>query len=164
MLPIHRRSLLTAIILRLLSPEARAAWGEARKRPNIVLIVADDLGYSEVGSYGGTQVPTPHLDALALGGVRFTDGYVTAPFCAASRAALLTGRYQTRFGFEFNPIGAENAEPGIGLPVGERTLPDVLRDAGYATGIVGKWHLGGAPKFHPQRRGCDEFFGVRHEG
>lgn len=133
-------------------------------RPNIVLIVADDLGYGELGCYGGRDVPTSHIDSLARQGVRFTSGYVTAPFCAASRAGLLTGRYQTRFGFEFNPIGPQNSEPGIGLPLGERTLADALRETGYATGLVGKWHLGGSPRFHPQRRGFDEFFGFLHEG
>jgi arylsulfatase B len=140
-----------------------AASAEAR-RPNIMLIVADDLGYGELGCYGGKEIPTPHLDALSAGGVRFTSGYVTAPFCAASRAALLTGRYQTRFGFEFNPIGTKNFAPGIGLPTAEKTLADRLRDAGYATGIVGKWHLGGTAEFHPQRRGFDEFFGFLSEG
>ncbi len=133
-------------------------------RPNLVFIVADDLGYGELGCYGGKDIPTPHLDALAAGGVRFTNGYVTAPFCAASRAALLTGRYQTRFGFEFNPIGAKNAAPGIGLPVEEKTVADRLRDSGYRTALVGKWHLGGTAEFHPQRRGFDEFFGFLHEG
>ena len=133
-------------------------------RPNIVYIVADDLGYGELGCYGGRDIPTPHLDALAAGGVRFTNGYVTAPFCAASRAALLTGRYQTRFGFEFNPIGAHNAAPGIGLPIAEKTVADRLRETGYATALVGKWHLGGTAEFHPQRRGFDEFFGFLHEG
>ena len=136
----------------------------AADRPNVVLIVADDLGYGELGCYGGRDVPTPHLDAIARQGVRFTNGYVTAPFCAASRAALLTGRYQTRFGFENNPIGAANVDPAIGLPLGERTLANVLRDSGYATGLIGKWHLGGHARFHPQRRGFDTFFGFLHEG
>jgi arylsulfatase B len=142
----------------------RLATAAEAARPNVVLIVADDLGYGELGCYGGKEIPTPHLDALAAGGVRFTSGYVTAPFCAASRAALLTGRYQTRFGFEFNPIGAKNFVPGIGLPTNQRTLADRLRDAGYTTAIVGKWHQGGTAEFHPQRRGFDEFFGFLGEG
>lgn len=133
-------------------------------RPNILLIVADDLGYGELGSYGGREIPTPHLDALARGGVRFTQGYVTASFCAPSRAALLTGRYQTRFGYEKNPTGAANADPRIGLPVSQRTLAERLQSAGYATALVGKWHLGGTAPFHPHRRGFDEFFGFLHEG
>jgi len=136
----------------------------AGARPNIVLIVADDLGYGEPGCYGGKEIPTPNIDALARSGVRFTSGYVTAPFCAASRAALLTGRYQTRFGFEFNPIGAQNAALGVGLPAAEKTMAERLRDAGYATALVGKWHLGGTAPFNPQRRGFDEFFGFLHEG
>jgi arylsulfatase A-like enzyme len=136
----------------------------ASERPNVIFIIADDLGYGEVGAYGGKDVPTPQIDSIARSGVRFTNGYVTAPFCAASRAALLTGRYQTRFGFENNPIGAANSDPAIGLPLAEATLPELLRTAGYATGLIGKWHLGGAPKFHPQRRGFDAFFGFLHEG
>lgn len=133
-------------------------------RPNIVLLLADDLGYGELGCYGGKDIPTPHIDALAAGGVRCTDAYVTASYCAASRAGLFTGRYQTRFGFEFNPIGAKNEDSKIGLPPGEQTVADALRDAGYATGLLGKWHLGGTAKFHPQRRGFDEFYGFLHEG
>ncbi len=134
--------------------------------PNVIVIVIDDLGAGELSCQSpDTDAPTPNLDAIAAAGVRFTDGYVTAPFCAASRAGLLTGRYQTRFGFEFNPIGAVNEEPGIGLPVAERTLADVLRDErGYTTALIGKWHLGGTAPFHPQRRGFDEFFGFLHEG
>ena len=137
--------------------------GSRLQRPNILLIVIDDLGYGEAGCYGGT-IPTPNIDRIAARGVRFTSGYVTAPFCAASRAGLLTGRYGTRFGFEFNPVGVQNTEPGIGLPVAEKTLADLLKNAGYATGLVGKWHLGGTPPFHPQRRGFDEFLGFLHEG
>ena len=91
----------------------RAADAEPT-RPNVIIILADDLGYGEPGCYGG-DIPTPNIDSLARNGVRFTDAYVTAPFCAASRSSLLTGRYGTRFGFEFNPLGARNSEPGIGL-------------------------------------------------
>ena len=137
---------------------------EKNVRPNVVFIVADDLGYGELGCYGGRDIPTPNLDRLAAGGVQFTNGYVTGPFCATSRAALLTGRYQTRFGFEFNPIGAKNSAPGIGLPLEEKTLAQRLRDSGYATSLIGKWHLGGTAPYHPQRRGFDEFFGFLHEG
>ena len=155
------RQLLTAGIAALTLAGVSAT---AEQHPNVIFIVVDDLGYGELGCYGGKDIPTPHLDSLAASGVRFTSGYVTAPFCAASRAALMTGRYQTRFGFEFNPIGAKNAAPGIGLPVAEKTVADRLRDAGYATGLVGKWHLGGTEPFHPQRRGFDEFFGFLHEG
>ena len=141
------------------------AWSAdaASSRPNILLIVADDLGYGELSCQGG-DIPTPNIDSIAANGVRFTSGYVTAPFCAASRAAMMTGRYQTRFGFEFNPIGAKNADPAIGLPVKETTVADRLRATGYATGLVGKWHLGGTAAYHPARRGFDEFFGFLHEG
>lgn len=132
--------------------------------PNIVLLVADDLGYGELGCQGNTEIPTPHIDSLAENGIRFTQGYVTAPFCSASRAGLMTGRYQTRFGYEFNPIGARNEDPDAGLPLGEKTIADMLVDTGYITGLFGKWHLGGTAKYNPIRRGFDEFFGFLHEG
>ena len=133
---------------------------------NVIFIVADDLGYGELSCQDpATDVPTPHIDSIAKNGVRFTSGYVTAPYCAASRAGLLTGRYQTRFGFEFNPIGPRNEDPGTGLPVDQPTLADTLRsEAGYSTALIGKWHLGGTADFHPLRRGFDEFFGFLHEG
>ncbi|MCA9162620.1 MAG: sulfatase-like hydrolase/transferase [Planctomycetales bacterium] len=143
---------------------AGGSLANAADRPNILILLADDLGYGELGCQGNPQIPTPHIDSIAAGGVRFTNGYVTAPFCAASRAALLTGRYQTRFGFEFNPIGAANEDPRIGLPREVRTFPEQLHDQGYATGLIGKWHLGGTAAYHPQRRGFDEFFGFLHEG
>lgn len=133
-------------------------------RPNIVLLLADDLGYGELGCQGNPQIPTPHIDSIAKAGVRFTSGYVTAPYCSASRAGLMTGRYQTRFGYEFNPIGHRNEEPGAGLPASELTIAQHLHNAGYATGLIGKWHLGGSAAYHPHRRGFDEFFGFMHEG
>jgi arylsulfatase A-like enzyme len=128
------------------------------KKPNIVVLLADDLGYGDLGIHGGKDIPTPNLDALAKAGVRATSGYVSGPYCSPTRAGFLTGRYQQRFGHEFNPGGATK-ENQIGLSVEETTLPARLKDAGYATALVGKWHLGNAPQFHPQKRGFDEFFG-----
>ncbi len=156
-----------AVSLLLLLLTARAAADgqqSAPPRPNIVVLVADDLGYGELGCQGNPQIPTPHIDSIAAAGVRFTDGYVTAPYCSASRAGLLTGRYQTRFGYEFNPVGHHNDDPHISLPAGEVTLAELLRDAGYATGIIGKWHLGGSSAASPLRHGFDHFFGFTHEG
>lgn len=136
----------------------------AARQPNIVVILADDLGYGELGVQGNTEIPTPHIDSIAKAGVRFTNGYVSAPNCSPSRAGLLTGRYQTRFGHEFNPIGARNEEAGVGLPLGPKTVAELLHDVGYTTALVGKWHLGGSAPFHPQRRGFDTFYGFLHEG
>lgn len=132
-----------------------ALWGGpavAAERPNIIVIVGDDMGYADVGIHGCKDIPTPNIDSLAKSGVRFTSGYVSGPYCSPTRAGLLSGRYQTRFGHEFN-AGA------IGLPLTETTLADRLKAAGYATGMVGKWHLGTAAQFHPQKRGFEEFFG-----
>ncbi len=134
------------------------------RRPNVVLIVADDLGYGELGCQGNPQIPTPHIDSIAANGVRFTNGYASAPFCAPSRAGLMTGRYQTRFGHERNVVGATNLDPKVGLPLTETTLASMLQGAGYATGVFGKWHLGTTVAMQPQKRGFDEFFGFLHEG
>jgi arylsulfatase A-like enzyme len=123
-------------------------------KPNILLIVGDDMGYADVGFHGCKDIPTPNLDALAAAGVRFTSGYVSGPYCSPTRAGLLTGRYQQRFGHEFNPADGKD-----GLPLGETTLAARLKAAGYVTGLVGKWHLGNVPAMHPQQRGFDEFFG-----
>lgn len=128
------------------------------KRPNIVILLADDLGYADVGFHGAKDIPTPNIDSLAAQGVRFTSGYVSGPYCSPTRAGLLTGRYQTRFGHEFNGPAIYNGKP-VGLPLSETTIADRLKAAGYVTGLVGKWHLGSAPEFHPQKRGFDEFFG-----
>ena len=128
-------------------------------RPNVLLIVADDLGYGELGCQGNPQIPTPHIDSLARNGIRFTNAYVSAPICSPSRAGLLTGRYQQRFGYEFNFPPPDGPSNPCGLPVSEKTLADRLRALGYATGAIGKWHLGYRPEFHPRKRGFDEFYG-----
>ena len=142
-----------------------AALGQAHARkPNIVILLADDLGYGELGCQGNPEIPTPNIDSIAANGVRFTDGYVTGPFCSTSRAGLLTGRYQNRFGYELNPIGHHNELNGVGLPRNEETLAELLRNVGYVNGLIGKWHLGGQAEFHPFRHGFDEFFGFTHEG
>jgi arylsulfatase A-like enzyme len=127
-----------------------------RRKPNILLIVADDMGYADLGIHGSRDVRTPHIDQLAKEGIRFTDAYVTGPYCSPTRAGLLTGRYQQRFGHEFN---IEPAQTEGGLPLTERTMADRLKAAGYRTALFGKWHLGMAERFHPMNRGFEEFFG-----
>jgi arylsulfatase A-like enzyme len=129
------------------------------RKPNILVILADDLGYADIGVQGSQDVPTPHIDSLARNGVRFTNGYVSGPYCSPTRAGLLTGRYQQRYGHEFNPGPAQNADPDVGLPLTETTMADRFKALRYTTGLIGKWHLGSEPKFHPQQRGFVEFFG-----
>lgn len=138
-----------------------AAESAARmpRKPNIVLIVADDLGYHELGVQGCKDIPTPNIDTIARNGVRFTSGYVSCPVCSPTRAGLMTGRYQQRFGHEFNPGPAAEASGNFGLVLDEKTLAERLKPLGYATGAFGKWHLGSLPRFHPLSRGFDEFFG-----
>lgn len=125
--------------------------------PNIVVILADDLGYADVSIYGD-RLQTPNIDRIGREGAVFTQGYVTTPVCSPSRAALLTGRYQQRFGFEYNARQAPEV-PDVGLIAGELTIADHLKAAGYATGIVGKWHLGFKDEHYPTNRGFDEFYG-----
>jgi arylsulfatase A-like enzyme len=143
------RSLAAVMLLAGLGPGAAA-------KPNIVIILADDLGYADLGVHGCQDIPTPHIDSIAKSGVRCINGYVTGPYCSPTRAGLLTGRYQQRFGHEFNTGAKSDVQ---GLPTTEVTLADRLKAAGYRTGLVGKWHLGGAAKFHPRQRGFDAFFG-----
>jgi arylsulfatase A-like enzyme len=126
-----------------------------RKRPNFLIILIDDLGYQEASCYCEKNPPflTPNIDRIAKNGIRMTDGYVTAPICAPSRAAIVTGRYQQRFGFY------DNTDAGTGLPKTEKSFGDYLKSAGYVTGMVGKWHLGWDESSNPVNRGFDEFFG-----
>ena len=127
-------------------------------RLNIVVIAADDMGYADSGVSGSRDIPTPNIDALAAKGIRFTDAYVSGPVCSPTRAGLMTGRYQQRFGHEFNmslgPIYRD-----VGLPLEEVTIADRLKAAGFHTALIGKWHLGYGPRFRPMQRGFDEFFG-----
>ena len=137
-----------------------AAWQLApvaafSAQPNLVIFYADDLGWGELGCQGNSQIPTPHIDAIARDGVRFTNGYVAATYCSPSRAGLMTGRYPTRFGHEFNSVANRT-----GLRLDQVTLAERLRSLGYATACVGKWHLGGGLEYRPTRRGFDEFFGT----
>ena len=132
------------------------------QRPNVVLIIADDLGWSDVSSYGGRDVQTPNLDRIAASGAAFRSGYVAASVCAVSRAGLLTGRMPQGFGFTYN-INDEDtkggADVGAGLPVDQLTLADRLKALGYHTAAFGKWHQGSDPQFYPTNRGFDEFAG-----
>jgi arylsulfatase A-like enzyme len=121
--------------------------------PNIIVILADDMGYADIGPQGCTDIPTPHIDSLARDGVRFTDAYANGSFCTPTRAALISCRYQHRYGVE------DLANATGPLPLAAKTLPARLRAAGYTTGMVGKWHLGDTAGFTPVDRGFDEFFG-----
>ncbi len=125
------------------------------KKPNILIFLSDDVGWGEYGFQGGKDIPTPNIDSLAKNGVRFTQGYVSGPYCSPTRAGLMTGRYQTRFGHEFNSVAAQS-----GLSLKETTLADRMRSLGYATCAIGKWHLGGKPEYNPLKRGFDEFYGT----
>jgi arylsulfatase A-like enzyme len=129
--------------------------GSAATQPNLVIFYADDLGWGELGCQGDAEIPTPHIDSLAKNGIRFTNGYVAATYCSPSRAGLMTGRYPTRFGHEFNSVANVT-----GLRLDQTTLANRLKTLGYATAAIGKWHLGGGPEYRPTRRGFDEFFGT----
>lgn len=160
------RLILTAfvapVVASSLAPASEAAaTAPAAKRPNIVVIVADDLGYHDVGFQGGNpHAPTPNIDSIAANGVTFTNGYVTGAVCSPTRAGLVTGRYQQRFGHEFNPgPGRQPDGATFGLPLTERTIANELKDAGYTTTNVGKWHLGSDEAYRPTSRGFDEWYG-----
>lgn len=125
------------------------------KKPNVLIFYSDDQGWGELGMQGNKEIPTPHIDSLATNGTRFTQGYVAATYCSPSRAGLMTGRYPTRFGHEFNAVARAS-----GLSLKETTIANRLKDLGYATVAIGKWHLGNPPEYHPTKRGFDEFYGT----
>jgi len=138
----------------------------AQEKPNIVLLFADDAGYADFGFQGSEVMKTPHLDQLAAEGVKFTQGYVSASVCGPSRAGLITGKYQQRYGFEENNVPGYMSDSGLtgddmGIPLDQKTMGDYMKSLDYKTAFYGKWHLGGADRFHPTKRGFDEFYGFR---
>jgi arylsulfatase A-like enzyme len=125
------------------------------KKPNILVILSDDVGWAEFGFQGNEDIPTPNIDSIAKNGIRFPQGYVSGPYCSPTRAGLMTGRYQTRFGHEFNSVAR-----ATGLSLQETTFPERMKSLGYATCAIGKWHLGNKPRYRPMKRGFDEFYGT----
>lgn len=136
------------------------------EKPNFILIVADDLGFADVGFNGSTQIKTPNIDRLAKEGVKFMEGYVSSPVCSPSRAGLMTGINQVSFGHDNNlAVNQPGFDPQfMGLPLSQKTIADHLKPLGYTNGLVGKWHLGYEPHFHPLKRGFDEFWGYTGGG
>src|SRR3989440_1946257 len=152
---------LTSLFLTIFGTRTTAADSPA-SRPNVIIILADDLGYGDLACYGHPTFKTPNLDRMAAEGARLTHFNTPAPFCAPTRASLMTGRYPFRCGMTANPspdLGGQNNH--LDLPVSEITIADLFHRAGYATGMVGKWHLGHSkPEFFPTHRGFDEYFGI----
>src|SRR5258708_5655440 len=162
---IHRRSFLTGLGGLSLAASSRS------QQPNVVFILADDLGYADLSSYGSPEVRTPNIDAIGTAGVKFTQCYANAPECTPTRSALMSGQYQQRFGGLECAIGIGNVgrydeaiwlqkRGELGLPPSVVTMPRILKDHGYDTALIGKWHLGYLPAFSPNRHGFDEFYGI----
>src|SRR5204863_4406821 len=159
-----RRQFLAATTI---TPLAVLSAGQSPRRadplPNIVFIMADDLGYADLSCYGRRDYTTPNIDRLAASGVRFTQAYANSAVCSATRTALITGRYQYRL-----PVGLEepltNSPRNVGLPPEHPTLPSLLKKAGYGTTLIGKWHMGWLPNYSPLKSGYDHFWGFRGGG
>lgn len=154
------RRVLAILLLLLITPEYRAVAQSraASAKPNVVVILMDDLGYGDIGSYGVKDAATPNLDRLAREGVRLTDAYANASNCSPTRAGFIMGQYQQRYGIEW-PLGAVPSDTARGLAVTGSALPALLKKNGYVTGLIGKWHLGFKPAVGPNAHGFDEFFG-----
>jgi len=138
-------------------------FAQSLQKPNVIIILTDDQGYGDVGFNGSVEIPTPGIDRIAANGTVFTSGYVSYAVCGPSRAGLLTGRYQDKFGFGKNPLFAPN-DSTMGLPLSEETLAGYLQKANYKSSIIGKWHLGAHTSLRPNQRGFDEFYGFLSGG
>src|SRR5678816_2022303 len=156
----HRFVFLLTFLASAAAPSLALAQAINTPRPNVVLIITDDVGYGDFGSYGAPDIKTPNIDGLARDGVRLTDFYANGATCTPTRAGLISGRYQQRFGLEW-PLGAANGDTARGLPATGRSLPQPLKGSGYATALVGKWHLGWTSEFSPGKHGFDYFFGFK---
>jgi arylsulfatase A len=154
----HRLVFLLSFVAAAAPPATQAQAGNAQ-RPNVVLIITDDVGYGDFGSYGAPDIKTPHIDGLARDGARLTDFYANGATCTPTRAGLISGRYQQRVALE-RPLGG-SADRELGLPVTGRSLPQLLKGNGYATALIGKWHLGWRTEFSPSAHGFDYFFGFK---
>lgn len=152
----------SGVLVKVQASEPLDSQKNQSSKPNMIVILTDDQGYKDVGFNGSTDIKTPFIDQIADQGTVFSNGYVTFPVCGPSRAGLLTGRYQGRFGFTTNPAPIEDSKTG--LPHSEKNIAEVLKPAGYTSGILGKWHMGSHPDFHPNKRGFDYFFGFVEGG
>lgn len=140
-----------------LAAASAAAVAQTPAKPNVLVFLVDDMGYGDIGSYGVTDIRTPHLDRFAKQGVRFVNSYSNGPVCTPTRCGLITGRYQQRYGLEWALVPAQSE---YGLAADRPTLPRMLKDAGYRTAMFGKWHLGVKPQYGPNAHGFDEYFGI----
>ena len=157
----YRRTVFLLLVVAATFPGSLEAQVAASNRPNVVLIMTDDAGYGDLGSYGAPDIKTPNIDRLAREGVRLTDFYANGATCTPTRTALITGQYQQRLGLEV-ALGAQGkADWERGLPLTGRSLPRLLQDSGYATALIGKWHLGWKPEFSPIAHGFGYFFGFK---
>jgi arylsulfatase A-like enzyme len=155
-----RRVLLVALVIGCVSATVGHTQSARETRPNVVLIITDDLGWADLGSYGATDIRTPNLDRLASEGLRLTDFYANGVTCSPTRAGLISGRYQQRYGIEV-PLANASRAGDRGLPATGYSLPQLLKNNGYATGLIGKWHLGYVAEKSPKAHGFDYFFGLK---
>ncbi len=141
------------------NPEKHNSKEETTAKPNVIIVLTDDQGWADVGFNGATDIPTSNLDRIAKEGIIFSNGYVSHPYCSPSRAGLLTGRYQARFGHDCNLPYLEENDASIGTPLSEKMISEALKEQGYRTAAIGKWHVGDHPELHPNAQGFDHWFG-----